>query len=94
VTKAKRTVLIGIFFPYFFFSLSKFWKVLTIAVVFTTSEQEKFYRYCVIMAGGRGTRFWPRSRTASPKQVLDIISEKTIVIGGYWFLIYKKTAVC
>ncbi len=23
---------------------------------------------CVIMAGGRGTRFWPLSRTARPKQ--------------------------
>ena len=28
--------------------------------------------YCVIMAGGAGTRFWPVSRTARPKQFLDI----------------------
>ena len=28
--------------------------------------------YCVIMAGGAGTRFWPISRTARPKQFLDI----------------------
>ena len=28
--------------------------------------------YCVIMAGGSGTRFWPLSRTARPKQFLDV----------------------
>ncbi|MCF0166443.1 MAG: mannose-1-phosphate guanylyltransferase [Bacteroidales bacterium] len=31
---------------------------------------EKFY--CVIMAGGVGSRFWPVSRAATPKQFLDI----------------------
>ena len=29
-------------------------------------------KYCVIMAGGVGTRFWPLSRQAKPKQFLDI----------------------
>ncbi len=29
--------------------------------------------YCVIMAGGIGSRFWPMSRTARPKQFLDIL---------------------
>jgi mannose-1-phosphate guanylyltransferase len=29
--------------------------------------------YCVIMAGGLGTRFWPMSRTEHPKQFLDIL---------------------
>ncbi len=29
--------------------------------------------YCVIMAGGIGSRFWPLSRTARPKQFLDIL---------------------
>lgn len=28
--------------------------------------------YCVIMAGGVGSRFWPLSRNAKPKQFLDI----------------------
>ena len=28
--------------------------------------------YCVIMAGGAGTRFWPKSRKELPKQFLDI----------------------
>ena len=29
--------------------------------------------YCVIMAGGIGTRFWPISKTARPKQFIDIL---------------------
>ncbi len=28
--------------------------------------------YGLILAGGRGTRFWPRSRRATPKQVLSV----------------------
>lgn len=35
--------------------------------------------YAVIMAGGRGTRFWPRSREKKPKHLLDITGEKTII---------------
>ncbi len=30
-------------------------------------------KYCVIMAGGIGSRFWPISRTSRPKQFLDIL---------------------
>ncbi len=30
-------------------------------------------RYCVIMAGGVGSRFWPRSRQSCPKQFLDVM---------------------
>ena len=30
-------------------------------------------RYCVIMAGGVGSRFWPMSRQSKPKQFLDIM---------------------
>jgi mannose-1-phosphate guanylyltransferase len=29
--------------------------------------------YCIIMAGGVGSRFWPLSRQAKPKQFLDIL---------------------
>ncbi|RUA24480.1 MAG: mannose-1-phosphate guanylyltransferase [Bacteroidetes bacterium] len=29
--------------------------------------------YCVIMAGGVGARFWPMSKTARPKQFIDIL---------------------
>ena len=33
----------------------------------------KSNRFCVIMAGGIGTRFWPMSRQSRPKQFLDIL---------------------
>lgn len=36
--------------------------------------------YCVIMAGGVGTRFWPMSRTTKPKQFIDILGVgKTLI---------------
>src|ERR1017187_586599 len=30
-------------------------------------------RYCIIMAGGIGSRFWPMSRTSHPKQFIDML---------------------
>lgn len=33
-------------------------------------------RHAVIMAGGSGTRLWPLSRTARPKQLLDVVAEE------------------
>jgi mannose-1-phosphate guanylyltransferase len=35
--------------------------------------------YAVILAGGKGERFWPKSRRQSPKQLLSIISSKTMI---------------
>lgn len=36
--------------------------------------------YCVIMAGGIGTRFWPMSNSKTPKQFLDILGQgKTLI---------------
>ena len=35
--------------------------------------------YCVVMAGGSGTRFWPLSRQAKPKQLLKIIGDQTML---------------
>lgn len=35
--------------------------------------------YAVIMAGGKGTRFWPRSREKMPEHLLDIAGERTIM---------------
>jgi mannose-1-phosphate guanylyltransferase len=35
--------------------------------------------YAVIMAGGQGTRFWPRSRRKMPKQLLNIVGEATML---------------
>ena len=33
----------------------------------------------VIMAGGVGTRFWPRSREKTPKQALEITGKETMI---------------
>ena len=35
--------------------------------------------YCVIIAGGKGTRFWPLSRAQRPKQLLKILSAKSLI---------------
>lgn len=35
--------------------------------------------YCLIMAGGSGTRFWPRSKTAKPKQYLNIFGDDSLL---------------
>ncbi len=32
----------------------------------------------VIMAGGKGTRLWPLSRAAAPKQFIQFIGDKTL----------------
>src|SRR5258708_6846169 len=39
----------------------------------------KLTMHAVILAGGRGTRFWPRSRTRTPKQLLSIIGVNTML---------------
>ncbi|MHB1050936.1 MAG: mannose-1-phosphate guanylyltransferase [Bacteroidota bacterium] len=36
-------------------------------------------KYAVIMAGGVGSRFWPRSREKNPKQLLEIVGEGTMI---------------
>ncbi len=35
--------------------------------------------YALILAGGSGERFWPLSRRARPKQLLRLVSEKTLL---------------
>ena len=37
------------------------------------------HSYAVIMAGGRGERFWPLSRSARPKQFLDIFGGRPLI---------------
>ena len=41
--------------------------------------RESLAAHAVILAGGRGTRFWPRSRTRTPKQLLNIIGKDTML---------------
>jgi mannose-1-phosphate guanylyltransferase len=43
------------------------------------ANTRKVTQCAVILAGGRGTRFWPRSRKRMPKQLLDIVSAKTML---------------
>ena len=38
------------------------------------------HTYAVIMAGGVGSRFWPMSRSGSPKQFLDILDRGRTLI--------------
>lgn len=35
--------------------------------------------YAVIMAGGIGSRFWPRSRKAHPKQFINVFGDATLI---------------
>lgn len=39
--------------------------------------------FVVIMAGGIGSRFWPRSRKARPKQLLNILGQNSMIRETY-----------
>lgn len=39
--------------------------------------------YAVIMAGGTGTRFWPRSRSRFPKQFLPLLGNQSLLQATY-----------
>src|ERR1700752_4081105 len=42
-------------------------------------SREGLASHAIILAGGRGTRFWPRSRTRTPKQLLNIVGDDTML---------------
>src|SRR5260370_11731572 len=44
----------------------------------SSMKKQPLEAHAVILAGGRGTRFWPRSRTRAPKQVPNIIGDSTM----------------
>jgi mannose-1-phosphate guanylyltransferase len=44
-----------------------------------SAKQESFPACAVLLAGGRGTRFWPRSRMRTPKQLLNIVGNQTML---------------
>jgi mannose-1-phosphate guanylyltransferase len=44
---------------------------------------EQGTEYAFIMAGGVGSRLWPRSRTQSPKQFLDLLGQETMLQDAY-----------
>jgi mannose-1-phosphate guanylyltransferase len=35
--------------------------------------------HAIIMAGGTGTRFWPASRNDSPKQILELVGDESMI---------------
>ncbi len=39
--------------------------------------------YSIILAGGKGERFWPISRRKKPKQILNIFTGKPLVLEAY-----------
>ena len=41
-----------------------------------TDEKDRFI---VVMAGGRGERFWPMSREGSPKQLLTLLGGRSLL---------------
>lgn len=43
------------------------------------ATKEKLVPCAVLLAGGRGTRFWPRSRMRTPKQLLNIVGNETML---------------
>src|SRR5271155_5495738 len=42
-------------------------------------KKESDMNWAIIMAGGYGERFWPRSRRKQPKQLLPIVGDKTMI---------------
>ena len=42
-------------------------------------SHETLAAHAIILAGGRGTRFWPRSRMRTPKQLLNIVGRDTML---------------
>ena len=44
-----------------------------------TSARDLSHFHGVILAGGRGTRFWPRSRRALPKQLLSVVGVESLL---------------
>jgi mannose-1-phosphate guanylyltransferase len=48
--------------------------------VFKTQQPKAIdHTYCIIMAGGKGERFWPASTDRVPKPFLNIIGDKSLI---------------
>src|SRR5499426_3858485 len=44
-----------------------------------TKSSDSKDRFVIIMAGGRGERFWPVSREKTPKQLLTLLGKKSFL---------------
>lgn len=47
------------------------------------SNQKSEDRFVIIMAGGRGERFWPISREKTPKQLLKLLGKRSFLQQAY-----------
>src|SRR5512136_2357716 len=45
----------------------------------TAPTQPAADRYVIIMAGGRGERFWPVSREKTPKQLMRLLGNRSLL---------------
>src|SRR6185437_6627449 len=45
----------------------------------TKSKSETNDRYVIIMAGGKGERFWPVSREKTPKQLITLLGKRSFL---------------
>src|SRR5262249_9565279 len=52
---------------------------LTDSVIAKFQQQGSAQIHPVILSGGAGTRLWPLSRAAYPKQLLPLVSERTLL---------------
>ena len=43
------------------------------------SKTDNKDRFVIIMAGGRGERFWPVSREKTPKQLIRLVGKKSFL---------------
>jgi mannose-1-phosphate guanylyltransferase len=48
-------------------------------VLIEASRTPKPHKLALVMAGGRGTRFWPRSRGRRPKQFLTMVGDESLL---------------
>jgi mannose-1-phosphate guanylyltransferase len=56
-----------------------FWFLISYHDVFKPTHPRSDIMLALIMAGGAGTRFWPKSRERHPKQLLPIIGDGTML---------------
>lgn len=51
----------------------------SVAHIMVNTEDGVIMNYAVIMCGGSGSRFWPKSRRLYPKQFLKTVGDRTMI---------------
>ncbi|KKQ74226.1 MAG: Mannose-1-phosphate guanylyltransferase (GDP), mannose-6-phosphate isomerase, type 2 [Berkelbacteria bacterium GW2011_GWB1_38_5] len=65
------------------FNMSRNYEILDLEPYFSYNIDMNKNFYIVLMAGGSGTRLWPMSRKASPKQFHKFSSDRSLLQGTY-----------